>query len=181
MEAAARLFRDRGYRATSMRDLAQAVDLRASSLYNHIQSKQDILRDICFTNARRFQLGIEEIAQKDASAEAKVRDLLYLHIQVATEDITSIISFNDEWRHLESPHLERFRQLRQDYEHRFRAIIERGMADGEFRPADPTITLYTLLSSVRWIYDWYRPGRSLDLEAVGESVATVILNGLRAR
>ena len=60
-EAAAHLFRDKGYSATSMRDLAEAVNLKASSLYNHISSKEEILRNICFDNAHRFISGMEEV------------------------------------------------------------------------------------------------------------------------
>ena len=54
LTAAAKLFRDRGYQATSMRDLAEAVELKASSLYNHIGSKEEILKEICMANADKF-------------------------------------------------------------------------------------------------------------------------------
>lgn len=179
LEAAALLFRDRGYSATSMRDLAEAVDLRASSLYNHIDSKQELLKDICFANAHRFLSGIQQIEQKHDATEARVRALLHLHIQLATEDFTSIISFNDEWRHLEEPYLSDFRKLRKQYEDRFKLILETGMQEGSFKTGDLTIVLYTLLSSIRWVYDWYKPGRSLQANDIAEMVAAIVLDGLK--
>ena len=131
MEAAARLFRDRGYTATSMRDLAKAVHLQASSLYNHIKSKQEILKEICFHNARHFLVGIEQIVKEETGPAEQLEALIMLHLRVATSDATSITSFNDEWRHLEQPELEQFIKLRKRYEAHFRGIIEQGIATEE--------------------------------------------------
>ncbi|MDX1941575.1 MAG: TetR/AcrR family transcriptional regulator [Saprospiraceae bacterium] len=177
-EAAAQLFRDKGYTATSMRDLAEKVNLKASSLYNHIGSKEEILRDICFANGQRFNEGMEEVEQLDAPAAEKVRALIRLHIQIATEDVTSVTAFNDEWRHLSEPYLSDFRQLRRNYERRFQAIIEEGIRNGEFKPLDPFATLYTIFSSMRWLYDWYKPERKVSPEQLYEQISTLLMSGL---
>lgn len=180
LEAAAQLFREKGYTATSMRDLARAVDLQASSLYNHISGKEEILRDICFSNAKRFLEGLRQIESAQDDAAGKVHALIRLHIQVATEDLTSIMALSDEWRHLSEPHLSEFIAMRKNYEMRFRAIIEQGIKDGSFKTLDPGIALYTIFSAMRWIYDWYRPGRSISIEQLEEEVAGLLLNGLNA-
>lgn len=177
-EAAARLFRDQGYSATSMRDLAETVQLKASSLYNHIGSKEEILRDICFENAQRFQTGMEEIAQMDGSAVEKVQALLRMHIHIATEDITSVTAFNDEWRHLSEPHLSNFKAMRRDYEQRFLEIIETGIQNGAFKPIPPFLILNTIFSSVRWLYDWYKPERNVSPDELYAQIATLLMQGL---
>lgn len=178
LEAAALLFRDKGYPATSMRDLAQAVDLKASSLYNHISSKEEILQKICFDNARHFLSAMKEIEKKDNTATARVKDLLRLHIRLATEDPTSVTSFNDEWRHLSEPQLSEFKALRKDYENRFKAIIKEGISNGEFKALNATIVLYSLLSSIRWLYDWYLPGEKITAEELVENLIGLLLKGL---
>jgi len=150
-EAAARLFRDKGYKSTSMRDLAREVRLKASSLYNHIQSKEEILQEICFDNARRFLEGMTEVEKLEASAADKIRALIRLHICIATNDVTSVTAFNDEWRHLSEPHLSEFKALRREYEQRFRLIIEEGVRLGELKPLHSTVALYTIFSSVRFM------------------------------
>lgn len=177
-EAAAHLFRERGYAATSMRDLARAVRLEASSLYNHIGSKAGLLRDICFENAQHYLEAITEIEQLDGNAGEKVERLIRFHIRMATEDLTSVMAFNDEWRHLEEPHLSEFRQLRKNYESRFRRIIEQGMAAGDFKPGNAHIVLYTLLSSIRWLHDWYKPGQAVSPEQLQRDIAQLLLKGL---
>ena len=178
LEAAARLFRDKGYSATSMRDLAQAVDLKASSLYNHISSKEEILQKICFDNARHFLSAMKEIEKQEVTATGRVKALLKVHIRLATEDPTSVTSFNDEWRHLSEPLLTEFKALRKDYESRFKAIIKEGIEKGEFEPLNPTILLYTLLSSIRWLYDWYLPSGNLTAEELTNDVLTLLLKGI---
>jgi len=178
-EAAALLFRDKGYSATSMRDLAEAVNLKASSLYNHISSKEEILRDICFENANRFLSGMKTVEATDTSPEEKVRQLLSLHIQTAMQDATSVTAFNDEWRHLNEPFLTDFKALRRDYERRFLAILQQGMASGEFRTLEPTVALYTIFSSVRWLYDWFQAGKKLTAEEVENQMVQLVMGGLR--
>ena len=177
-EAAARLFRDKGYSATSMRDLADAVHLRASSLYNHISSKEEILKDICFENAHRFLATMEEVEQMDASATQKVMALLHLHIRTATEDFTSVTAFNDEWRHLSEPDLSAFKALRKNYEGRFQAIIEAGIRAGEFHSVEPASALHTLFSSMHWLYDWYKPGKKITAEDLEEQMCGLLMKGM---
>ena len=179
-EAAASLFRDKGYSATSMRDLAEAVNLKASSLYNHISSKEEILRDICNANARRFISGMEEVEQSGESSTGQVRALLVLHIRAAMEDATSVTAFNDEWRHLNEPFLSEFKSLRKDYEQRFKGILKAGIEAGEFRPMDPNVMLFTLFSSVRWLHDWFKPNKKLSAEAVESEVIQLIMGGIQA-
>jgi len=161
-----------------MRDLAQAVNLKASSLYNHINGKEDILREICFNNARRFREGLQEIEKNDLRPEDKVRALIRLHIRVATEDITSITAFNDEWRHLTEPYLSEFIDLRRDYEARIRAIIKSGIQEGSFKVYHSHIALYTIISAIRWVYDWYQAGKSISVRQLEDEVAGLLLTGL---
>lgn len=178
LEAAARLFRDRGYVGTSMRDLAQAVDLQASSLYNHIESKQHILREICFANADRYAKGMDRIESTCERATDRVEALIRLHLDIATQDFTSITAFNDEWRHLDEPYLAAFKERRRNYETRFRAVIQQGIESGEFKPIDTTAALYTILSAMRWVYDWYHPGRESEVANIERTICRLVLNGL---
>lgn len=180
LEAAARLFREKGYTATSMRDLAQAVNLKASSLYNHINGKEHILREICLNTSERFHRELDLIESREESAEERVRALIQWHIKVATEDITAITAFNDEWRHLTEPYLSEFIDQRKAYETRFRNIIEDGMKDGSFKVFNANIALFTIFSAIRWIYDWYQPGKSISRQQLEEEIAGLLLGGLNA-
>jgi len=179
LEAAARLFRDKGYSATSMRDLASAVQLKASSLYNHIASKEEILQEICLANARRFHEGMKHIqGLPDEDPLTQLEALLKLHIRIATQDVTSVTSFNDEWRHLSEPYLTQFLDMRREYETFFRTVIRKGTDQGVFLPGDESVILYSLISAIRWLYDWYQPGKRLAPADLEEQLIPLLTRGL---
>jgi len=174
--AAAKLFRDRGYQATSMRDLAEAVDLKASSLYNHIGSKEEILKEICMLNAEKFSEGMTQISGQDITPLQKIKKLIKLHIDIASSDYTSVTSFNDEWRHLGEPTLSDFKEKRRQYEKHFLQIISAGVEDGSLQTAEPSICLYTILSSMQWVY---HATTDLDVEQIYSVISSLLIKGIR--
>lgn len=180
-EAAAKLFMEKGYLAASMRDLAKRVGLgQASSLYNHLELKEEVLRKICFDNANKFIDGISAIEKQPLSSSGKIKQLIELHIRVAIDDYTSVTVFNDEWRHLSEPWLSEFLALRRDYENRFKKIIDEGILKGEFKKTHSTVALYTILTSVRWIHYWYNEERDLSREDLEKDITSMLLTGLES-
>lgn len=178
-EEAAKLFQEKGYNAASMRDLADRVNLKASSLYSHIRKKEEILQKICFDNAHRFVAGIELIEQMDGGPIIQIRELIRLHIRIALEDPTSVTVFNDEWKHLEEPFLSDFLELRKNYENRFKAIIQTGIESGQFKMVNASIALFTLITSVRWLHYWNPKNEALSRTSLESDIQTLLLSGLR--
>lgn len=181
-EAAAQLFREKGYKAASMRDLAERVNLKVSSLYSHIGSKEELLQKICFDNAQLFVEGMDEIEGQAISTIEKIKALIALHVDIAVTNPTSVTVFNDEWKHLtndgEHSNLKTFLRLRKDYENRFQKIIIKGIEDGELKGINSNIALYTILTSVRWLHYWYKPTRSIQPALLKKQIADMLLNGL---
>ncbi len=178
LEAAAKLFRDKGYSATSMRDLAAEVNLKASSLYNHIGSKEELLIEICFANAERFLNGIKSINETSLSSIEKLKALIALHVEIALEDFTSVTSFNDEWRQLKEPYLTDFLKMRKDYELIFLEIINTAQNQGQIKNIDPQICLYTILSSTRWVYDYKQNSKTDDFKQIKNSILEIVTAGI---
>lgn len=179
-EAAAKLFMEKGYLAASMRELAERVGLeQASSLYNHLKSKEDVLRKICLENADKFIKGIDEIERIKNDPITQIKALIHLHINIAAEAPTSVTVFNDEWRHLSEPYLSDFLAKRRNYENRFKAIIEKGIQAEVFKAIDPTVAFYTILTSVRWIHYWYKPKRNISIEKLESDIFDLLVKGLQ--
>lgn len=175
---AAKLFRDKGYKSASVRDLAKAVKLQASSLYSHIGSKEEILRDICFKNAYRFIEGMDQVEKNGGTAIEKVRALIALHVKIATQDTTSVTVFNGEWKHLSEPHLRNFLSLRKNYEKRFRAIIVTGVKNGELKNVNPNTAFFTILTSIQWLHFWYESNKKMDIEELQRDINLLLIDGL---
>ncbi len=180
-EEAARLFQEKGYLATSMRDLAGRVDLKVSSLYSHIGSKEELLHKICFDSARAYLDGMNEVDALDLPAAEKVRRLISLHIRIAVSDVTSVTIFSDEWRHLSEPYLGEFLTIRKDYERRFSKILQQGVDSGEFAPMNVTVSLFTILTSLRWLHRWFPEKRGISVKSLEAEIMRVLFDGLLAR
>src|SRR5277367_782969 len=82
IEKAARLFREKGFGAASMRDLAETVGVEAASLYNHIQSKSEILQAICFKVANEFISHLEEMERSSETTLKKMETIIRFHIRM---------------------------------------------------------------------------------------------------
>ncbi|NJN33089.1 MAG: TetR/AcrR family transcriptional regulator [Saprospiraceae bacterium] len=179
LEQAAQLFKERGYAATTMRDLAEALDIKAASLYNHIDSKEALLSEICFSFANRYMTALTEIAGSSDPVAAKIEAVIDLHITLGTHDAAAIIITNYEWKHLPEPQFSAFKTLRRRYENQFLSLITEGVNAGMFRALDPQIVMFTILSALQWIPFWFRPERGLSVEELKNNIKLLIINGLK--
>ena len=153
LEESAILFNEKGYSATSMQDIASKCGIRASSLYNHIKSKQEILSFLLLDIADKFYNGIIDVNNSSNPYKEKLQEIIKRHIRVAMENqnITSLI--NQDWKQLEEPSLSEFLKIRNNYQVVFRQVIENGMNSKELKFKNIDITLNVILSSLRWIYN----------------------------
>src|ERR1043165_8123417 len=108
LQKAAAMFREKGFAATSMRDLAETVGIEAASLYNHIKSKNEILEAICFDVANRFNTNMDAIEPGNQKPINKVETLLRFHIQQMIENYEEVYVSDREWKHLSEPYLSNF-------------------------------------------------------------------------
>lgn len=178
---AAELFKEKGYAAASMRDLAQKLGIEAASLYSHIKSKEEILYTLCFEMAGEFRRSLEEVEKNPkAPASEKLRKGIIGHIQVMAKDLTASAVFMNEHRHLSQPYLRDFLLLRINYINRFKTIIEEGIASGEFKNSiDKKLAVMTLFSSLNWMPMWYDPDAAIEPEDLGRQLADMLVNGLK--
>lgn len=177
---ATELFQERGYAATSMRDMAQALGIEAASLYSHIKSKEEILQNICFRMAKKFFEAMDEaFAQEPVSVAEKLERAIVAHIKVITDDTAASAVFFSEWRHLSEPHLSEFLKMRERYEGIFYNILKEGVEKKEFIELDLKFSVLTILSALNWTHNWFRPSGKMSAEEIGRNLASVMLNGLK--
>ena len=176
-EAAATLFQEKGYKATSMRELAQAVGLEASSLYNYIRSKDELLSEICMESSRHFMEGMDHLLCHETDCLGKLKATIRLHIDIASSDPASVTVFNDEWKHLNEADKQEFLHRRKKYENQVLQILQSGMQQGEIRQMDPKIVLYSFLTSLKWIHHWFRPGK-INPDILAGQMEIMLLQGL---
>ncbi|MBX7140675.1 MAG: TetR/AcrR family transcriptional regulator [Chitinophagales bacterium] len=174
-------FREKGYRAVSMRELADHVGIEAASFYNHFDSKESILKEICFRMAFEFFKGIEWATRETSSPDEMLARAIRSHIKVITANTDASAVFFHDWRYLSEPYLSEFREMRLKYEEIFRNILREGMLRKMFGKQDETFIVLTIFSTLNWVYEWYDPDGKFAPEEIADNLSSVILNGIRKK
>ncbi len=178
--AAAKLFSQRGYHGTSMRDLGDALGLLRGSLYAHIGSKEELLFEVVEQGADRFLERGRKAMEMQALAAVKLRNLLIWHIETAIEHLDAATVFLNEWRYLSPPLQEIIQVKRDEYEEFVRTIIREGVERGEFRDdVDVRLAATLVLSAGNWTYAWFKPGGEMGPHEIGRKFADLILEGMK--
>ena len=177
-DAASALFRERGYAATSVRDIAQLLNLQGGSLYAHVASKEDVLWSIVIRAAARFDAEVRPHATGNTPAAERLRRMIRAHVEVVTSGQRDAAVFLHEWRFLSSERRADVAARRDRYEALFRGVIANGVMAGEFRSVDPSLTAMAILSSLNGIAAWFRPDGDLTPAQIADSHADLFLGGL---
>ena len=174
-------FREKGYRAVSMRELADHVGIEAASFYNHFDSKEGILKEICFRMAAEFFNELELAIKDEKYYDKQLTKAIASHIKVITENTDASAVFFHDWRYLSEPYLSDFKEMRRKYEAIFRKIIREGMSKSIFEKQDETFSVLTIFSSLNWVYEWYDPKGKFTPQQIAENLSSLILDGMRKR
>jgi AcrR family transcriptional regulator len=177
--AAGRLFADRGYHGTSMRDLGRELGMLGSSLYAHVDSKQDLLVEVVEQGARLFQESASNALAVEGSAMDRLRALIAGHVQVVLANQDVVRTFLNEARMLDEGHRSRVIAARDGYEQAFRDVVAHGVGEGSFRAdVDPKMSSIYVLSVLNALERWYRPNGDLDREGLTRSLTAFVESGL---
>ncbi|GGD86629.1 TetR/AcrR family transcriptional regulator [Planktosalinus lacus] len=174
---AARLFKKRGYSAVTMRDIADSLNIKAASLYNHINSKQEILATIIIEIAEAFTSGMVEVQTPQLTTQEKLQKIIELHIDLTVKNPEAMACLNNDWMHLEEK-LPYFVKMREDYEENFRAILKKGIAQGEIGSRDIEIMLFSMLSTLRTLYIWYTKKDGVSAVSLKNDLPVTLLKGI---
>jgi AcrR family transcriptional regulator len=175
---AAQLFRQKGFSAVTMRDLAAAMEMKAASLYNHIASKQDVLALVIMDLAAAFTKGITDLNTQELSVAEKLSRIIKLHIDLTVKFPNAMSSLNNDWMHLETVQLKTFIEQREFYEETLRSIIRIGIADKTLFKVDEDVVVFSMLSTLRTLYLWYGKRSQMSQEELYNELRQALLMGL---
>jgi AcrR family transcriptional regulator len=179
LQKAAILFKEKGFKAASMRELAEVVGVEAASLYNHIKSKNELLHEICFNVANKFNEKLEQIESTDLSALQKTEELLRFHINSMVQNFDEVFVSDREWKYLSEPYLSNFQTQRRTYRKRFAAIIEDGIKKKEIKKIDATTAVLIMLHAISGIESWHRSKQKISGAELEENMITILVGGLK--
>jgi AcrR family transcriptional regulator len=177
--AALRLFREKGYHATSMQDIANAVGLYKGSLYHYIGSKEDLLARVFERGMGALLTEVERIAADTAHGpSAQLRAIVEAHVAAVASNLDALTVYLHEWRALAGESLTTVRGQRERYTELVEEIVARGVRIGEFHVPDVGLATLGLLGMCNWLCQWYSPAGRLSPAEIGARFADLVLDGL---
>jgi len=181
LAAAAQIFSEKGYHATSMSDIAGAVNLQKASLYHHVDSKQEILLSL-LDEALDLVIGrVSDVLAQPICANEKLHLAMDTYLQTLAERRSLAAILLLEHRSLK-PELQVQHQPRRDrFEQLWRSLIQVGVDEGIFVCADVPMATRALLGIMNWAITWYRSNGSLSITEIASLNAEMILMGLMVR
>lgn len=178
LEAAALVFRQKGFHGASMQDIADAVSLQKASLYHHVTSKQEILLLILDRALELLLERISSITTQNITPDKKLQAMMreYMKILVENQDLAAVLLF--EHRSLESKQHARHVPNRDKFEQLWKDVLVEGVKAKIFKCDNPALATRALLGIMNWTMTWYSPDGPLSIEQVADQYSSMILNGL---
>ena len=180
LRAAARLFRERGFADTGMRDIAEAADLSAANLYHYFDGKTDLLFYCQDRALDRMLAAVEGARRGSAAAADRLRLVLIAHVQTLLDDIEGATA------HLQIESLSPARRSaivkkRDRYEQALRRLIADGIRSGELVDMSPALVARAMLGAMNWTVTWFRPEGADTAAVVGDVIARFLVRGIASR
>ncbi|MDF2626723.1 MAG: TetR/AcrR family transcriptional regulator [Symbiobacteriaceae bacterium] len=180
MAAAVRLFHERGFHATSMQEIADAVGLQKGSLYHYIGGKEDLLTVIMMEVIARYNRKLAEIRAMRLPVRQRLELAVREHLIGIADNLAMLTIFLRESYALGPEQQELLGAEMTRYNTMFEELYLEGVAAGELRPLDPKLVGRTVLGACNWLYRWYRPDGGRSLDDLAASVVDILLGGIAA-
>lgn len=178
LDAAAQVFRQKGYHGASMADIAGVVNLQKASLYHHVSSKQEILLALLDRALEMLTEHISAVTSQDLPPDEKLRQMMHAYLCALTDniDLSSVLLI--EHRSLEKKLHIRHVPYRDKFEGLWRDVVKEGVKRGVFACDDPALIVRALMGIMNWTITWYRPDGSKSIEAIADEYANLLFKGL---
>ncbi|WP_338055164.1 TetR/AcrR family transcriptional regulator [Sulfobacillus harzensis] len=180
IEAAAELFAEKGFRATTVRDIAEEAGVLSGSLYAHIDTKEDLYLEIVRRAADDFSRAVRPWADAGLAPAEKLGRMIRAHLEVIGASRAWARVYLDDDNQLSDATRRQARQLRRDYERWWDQVLEEGMASGAFQVPDETMARLFILSALNGMIRWFRPDGRLTAEQVAEAYVILVKRVLGA-
>src|SRR5512135_2399182 len=181
LDAAAQIFRQKGFHGTSMADIAGSLNLQKASLYHHVSSKQELLVELLERALATLGEEISKVSSEPLPADQKLRLMIRAYLQALAEypDLSAVLLFEhrslDRKTHARHvPHRDRFEGL-------WREVINEGKRGKIFDCPDTGLAVRALMGTMNWTLTWYRPNGPLSITRIADEYADLFLNGLMSK
>ncbi len=181
MDAAVKLFAKKGYHATSISDISEAVGLGRGALYYYILSKEDLLWEIHNRHVDPLLEATIQLEQQPLTPEEKLREVSRQLIETITTYLPYMTVFYREMGALSSERLAKLVEKRRAYEDSIERILREGVRSGEWEIENPRMCVLAFLGMYNWTFQWYNPQGPMKPVEIADSFFQLFLKGIQRR
>jgi AcrR family transcriptional regulator len=178
IRTAAQLFRDRGFDATSVSDVARSLGLTKAGLYHHFESKEALLFEIMTFGLDKVRDDVLVHVRAIRDPEERLRQLIVRHARITTRGKGAVAHLGDEIRALPPAGRKVIEQRMRKYLDLLRETLDELNAAGRLRPVDRTVAAFSIIGMILWLPRWFRQNGRLTQEEVADNLASLALGGL---
>ncbi|OGA57452.1 MAG: TetR family transcriptional regulator [Burkholderiales bacterium RIFCSPHIGHO2_01_FULL_64_960] len=180
LQAAAQLFNERGFHATSLDDIAARLNVTKPTLYYYVKNKDEILLQCVGKGLAMMLEGIDASRAAGGKAIDQLMTCMQVYARIVTMDFgMCLIRVGDEQVPPESR--KELRRLKSAIDQEFRRLVAEGVAEGSIQPCDPKITAFVIAGALSWIGRWYQPGGEYTAEQVAQQCIATLCDGVLRR
>jgi AcrR family transcriptional regulator len=174
---AARIFRQRGFDATSVSDIARSLKMTKAGLYHYFTSKEELLLEIMMFGLDQVRDEVIMPARTIRDPEQRLRQIVIRHAQITTR-AEGAVSQLDELRALPPVAQKKVRELQRKYFDLVRETLKELKAEGRLRDVDITVAAFSTIGMILWLPRWFRQGGRLNNEQAATEIANLALAGV---
>ena len=175
---AAQIILRKGYDATSINDIANALGMTKAGLYHYINGKKELLFDIMNFGLDELDEEVATPARSIADPSARLRFIIASHAQLVTRGQGAITILVDEITALPPAQNRIITRRKREYFNRLRDLLNELKAAGKLHDVNTTAATFSLLGMVNWLSRWFRQDGDLTQEQVAEQIVKIALHGL---
>jgi len=174
---AARVFADKGYDGTSMRDLARASGMSLAGMYYYVKGKEDLLFQIQKTVFEAVTHGARDVVAREATAEGRLGAFIRHHVTFFATHMAEMKVLAHEAESLSGEMLEELRRIKRAYVQLMLDLLAAIDGQGPGDRTRRTVAAYTLFGMMNWIYTWYKPNGPVTVPDLADAITRLFLTG----
>lgn len=178
LRAAADLFRERGYQASTVDHIAARLGMSKASLYTHFRAKEEMLAAISRETIEAFTRDLNLVLASRLGAEDKLRTVVRQHVQFVIANRSFLTVFFGEEANLPPRFVRSLAAQKDRYDKGVERIVEEGVRGGVFREMSPRLVVFAVLGMVNWVHKWYNPRGPWGAEEISAAFLSLIEGGL---
>lgn len=178
LETAARLFQEKGFRATSIRDIASAAGVQKAAIYHYVTNKEELLRRIFAETAHELNVFFEQLLHTPMSNAHRLRRAISTYLTfIAGRGAAITVAFRDA-RSMSAEQRQWLGEISHNHMKMWDKIIHSGIVAGEFRPVDVRMVSFAIIGACSWVQSWYTPGGRMTAQDIADGFAELFVAGL---